>query len=312
MKWQRFNAFHVIVLVRPVQRMIDSDKRGYLDGLLTRLLSGPSVHRVIVVEEERFQPAIKSWLGAQGRLEEIPEFRGKVGRTHVRQAIASLLYGTHLSTKQFSSAAASTIFSKLNPDWESEVMDIKRRPSLVDRMSRWVFTAGSYAKEMVESLQTPEARESLENPEQELPPLFRMAKDRGPSELSREWLEGLTQSLLDFQGWFTVAGLYDYVQAQTQKVVQTSETFPKIFNDHYDHEAPNDAHVFLPSRPILRGIADRLTREGKLQKATWFREVGRPSAIYHLPGQLPLDAENRWGSARSTSVRGASAESGGS
>jgi hypothetical protein len=227
MKWQRFNAFHVIVLVRPVQRMIDSDKRGYLDGLLTRLLSGPSVHRVIVVEEERFQPAIKSWLGAQGRLEEIPEFRGKVGRTHVRQAIASLLYGTHLSTKQFSSAAASTIFSKLNPDWESEVMDIKRRPSLVDRMSRWVFTAGSYAKEMVESLQTPEARESLENPEQELPPLFRMAKDRGPSELSREWLEGLTQSLLDFQGWFTVAGLYDYVQAQTQKVGSNQRDLPQ-------------------------------------------------------------------------------------
>jgi len=295
MKWQRFNAFHVVLLIRPIQQIIGSDKRGYFDGLLTRLQRKPNVHRVIVVEEERFRPVVESWLGGRDRSEEIPELKGKLGRTHVRQAVASLLYGTHLSTKEFSSVVAGTLFSRLNPDWESVVLDMKQRPFVVDRMSRWIFTAGSHAKEMVESLETPRARESLENPEQELPPLFRLRKERGASELSSEWLEGLTQSLLDLQGWFTVAGLYDYVHVQTQRVVQSSETFPKIFNDHYDHEAPSDAHVFLPSRPILRGIAERLAREGKLQKATWFREVGRPSTLYHLPGQLPFDPENRCG-----------------
>ena len=122
-----------------------------------------------------------------------------------------------------------------------------------------------------------------------------MRKERGPSELSQNWLEGLTQSLVDSQGWFTVAGLYDHVHAKTQSIIQTSETFPKIFNDHYDDEAPSDTHVFLPSRPILRGIAERLAREGKLQKTTWVREIGRPTTVYHLPGQLPFDGENRCG-----------------
>ena len=295
MKWQRFNAFHVVVLIRPMQQIIDSDKRGYFDGFLTRLLSRPSVYRVMVVEEERFRPVVESWLGAQDRPAEVPELKEELGRTYVRQALAGLLYGTHLSTRQFSTAVTGTLFAKLNPDWETVVSDIKQKPALVDRMSRWIFTAGYHTKEMVETLETPEARESLENPEQELSPLFRMRKERGPSELSQEWLEGLAQSLLDLQGWFTVAGLYDYIQAQTQRVIQTSETFPKIFNDHYDHEAPSDAHVFLPSRPILRGIAERLAREGKLQKATWFREVGRPSAVYHLPSRLPFDSENRCG-----------------
>lgn len=39
MKWRRFNAFHVVALVAPIRRMIDDDRRGYYDGLLTRLLS---------------------------------------------------------------------------------------------------------------------------------------------------------------------------------------------------------------------------------------------------------------------------------
>ncbi len=295
MKWQRFNAFHVVVLVHPMHQIIDSEKRGYFDGLLTRLCNKPAVHRLIVVDEEHFRPVIENWFGAKGRPEEIPELKEKFGRTYVRQALASLLYGTHLSTKQFSSAVTGTLFSKLNPGWESQILEIKQRTAVVDRMSRWIFTAGYHANEMVESLETPGARESLENPEQELPPLFRMRKEKGPSELSQEWLEGLTQSLIDLQGWFTVSGLYEYVHGQTQKVIETSETFPKIFNDYYDHEAPSDAHVFLPSRPILRGIAERMTKEGKLQKAMWSTEVGRPSTVYHLPGQLPFDPENRCG-----------------
>jgi hypothetical protein len=38
MKWQRFNAFQLLVLVRPIRRMIEDEKRGFIDGLLTRLV----------------------------------------------------------------------------------------------------------------------------------------------------------------------------------------------------------------------------------------------------------------------------------
>jgi hypothetical protein len=192
-------------------------------------------------------------------------------------------------------ATAGTLYSKLNPAWDIELKEVKRKPSLVERPHKWFYSAGYYGKEKVESLQTPAARESIEDPEQPTPPLFKLAKRRGPSELDQVFLEELTEILLDSQGWFTIASLYEYVNSKTQNIIQTSESLPKIFNEHYDYEAPSEAHVFVPSRAILRNIAERLAEEGKVKKVTWVREIGRPTTVYHLPGQLPFDPENRCG-----------------
>ncbi len=293
MKWQRFNAFHILVLVAPIRRMIDDNRRGYFDGLLTRLLNKPSVHRVIVVEDERLQPAVRKWMGDDSG--DIAELRGKFGREQFMDAISSLLYGTRLSKRDFSLAAANTLFSKLNPSWAADFQYIELRPALVDRKHGKFYSAGYYAKERVESLETPAARESIEDPEEPLPPLFKQAKRRGPSELDQSYLEELTQILLDSRGWFTVAGLYEYVNAKTQNTIQTSESFPKIFNEHYDDELSSEMHVFLPSRPILRNIAERLAKEGKVQRATWVKEIGRPATVYYLPGRQPFDAGNSCG-----------------
>jgi hypothetical protein len=296
MKWQRFNAFHIVVLVAPIRRMVEDDRRGYFDGLLTRLLHKQRVHKVVVVEEARFHSTVRRWLGGDGGAPEIiSELKAKFGKEQCRDATASLLYGTLLSRRDFSLAAANTLFSRLNPGWEAVFQDVKLRPALVERRHRKFLSAGYYAKEKVESLETPAARESIENPEQPLPPLFKQAKRRGPSELDQGFLEELTQILLDSQGWFTVAGLYEHVNNKAQNAIQTSDSFPKIFNEHYDNEAPSEAHVFVPSRPILRRIAEKLAKEGKVRKAIWFREIGRPTIVYHLPGQLPFDDENRCG-----------------
>ena len=92
-----------------------------------------------------------------------------------------------------------------------------------------------------------------------------------------------------------MAGLYQHVEARAQKVIQEAESLPEIFNEHYDDEAPSEAHVFVPSRTILRNIAERLAKDGKVKKATWVREIGRPTTVYYLPGQLPFDNENRCG-----------------
>jgi hypothetical protein len=295
MKWQRFNAFHVIVLIKPVQKMIHDDRRGYFDGLLTRMLNKQSVHKTIVVEEERFQPIVEKWLGGNDTLPDAPELKPKFGKEEFRDAVCSLLYGTLLPDRKFSSAVARTFFSKINPAWESALQDIKCTPSLVERRHHWFYSVGYYGKEIVESLETQTTRESLEDPQQPVPPLFKRAVKRGPSELSEDWLKGLMQSLLDSEGWFTGASLYQYVDAQTQRVIQTSQSRPSIFNDYYDFELSSEMHVFVPSRPFLRRIAERLAGEGKLQKTTWVREIGRPTTVYHLPGQLPFDSENRCG-----------------
>jgi len=295
MKWQRFNAFQILVLVNPIKQIVDFEGRGYIDGLLTRLLTKPSVHKIIVLEQERFQPMAKEWFGSLGQTKDLADLKEKLRRRQFNEAIASILYGTHLSTSALLSTAARTLYSKVNPSWQSDFQEIKRRPALVDRLCRSKFTAGYHAREMVESLKTPEARESLEDPEQPLPPLFTQAKERGPSELSQEWLERLTHALLDSRGWFTIPMLYEYVYTETQKLIQSSKEFPGIFNDHYDDEAPSDTHVFLPSRPALRGIADRLAAEGKVRKAQWSKEIGRPATIYHLPDRLPFNSGNKCG-----------------
>jgi hypothetical protein len=186
MKWQRFNAFQIIVLVNPIRQMADFEGRGYLDGLLTRLLGKPSVHKIIVLEQERFQPIAKKWLTCRNQADDLADFRNKFGKRQFGEAIASILYGIHLSSSALLSAAGGTLFSSVNPGWQSEFQDIKRKSALVETLCRSKFTAGYHAKEMVESLETPEKRKSLEDPEQPLPPLFRQAKDRGPSELSKE------------------------------------------------------------------------------------------------------------------------------
>jgi len=215
MRWQRFNAFHLVVLVAPIRKIIDDDRRGYFDGLLTRLLNKPSIHRVILVEEERFQPAVRRWMG-DDRPGDIPELRGKFGRKQFTDAISSLLYGTRLSKGEFFLAAANTLSSKLNPNWEADFQYIKLRPALAERKHGTFYSAGYHAKEKVESLETPAARESLENPEEPLPPLFKQAKRRGPSELDQSYLEEMARILLDAQGWFTIAGLYERQHQDTK------------------------------------------------------------------------------------------------
>src|SRR5207302_3803363 len=149
-----------------------------------------SVHRVVVVEQERFHPVLRKWLGNESIIEESTELRNKFGREQFVDAISSLLYGTLLSKRNLTTAAASTLFAKLNPAWEAGLQDVKLRPSLVERSHKWLYTTGYYGKEKVESLETPAARESIENPEQPTPPIIKQAKRRGPSELSQDWLEG--------------------------------------------------------------------------------------------------------------------------
>ena len=40
------------------------ESRGYLDGLLTRLLNKPHLHRVIVIEEASLWPVVEQWMGS--------------------------------------------------------------------------------------------------------------------------------------------------------------------------------------------------------------------------------------------------------
>lgn len=294
MKWQRFNAFHIVVLISPVRRMMEDDRRGYFDGLLTRLFNRPSVHRIIVVEEEALQPAARRWMGG-GPAEVGGELREKFGKEELIQAMSCLLYGTLLTKGKFSLAVASTVCSKVRPTWEAEFQEMKRRPSIVEPSHRRFVMAGYHAQERVESMETPNARSSLEDGQREIPALFRKAKDIGPSELSEEWLEGLSELLLESEGSFTVPRLYDYVNTEVQRVLQTSESEPKIFNDHFDPDKPFESHVFLPSRPFLRRIAETLAGQGRVQTATWVREIGRPTTVYYLPGRLPFLQANKCG-----------------
>jgi hypothetical protein len=150
MRWQRFNAFQIVVLVVLVRRLVDDERRGYLDGLLTRLLNRTSIHRIIVVEEERFQPIIRSWLLGGDPVQEVRELKGKFGQAQFKQAVVSLLYGTHLSAGELRRASGCTLFSRLTRTGRRSSRTSRGSPhsprGCLAKSSRPATTAGRWSR----------------------------------------------------------------------------------------------------------------------------------------------------------------------
>jgi hypothetical protein len=108
MRWQRFRAFHTIVLIKPIQYMLDVTSSGYIDGFLTRLMNKP-LHRVIVLEESGFLSVANRWIGGQ-KTNDV-RLSCAFQEQEIRQAILSILYGTRLSMAKLKELVRRTIWS---------------------------------------------------------------------------------------------------------------------------------------------------------------------------------------------------------
>ena len=114
MQWRRFNAFPLVILVRPVAAMMEEEKRGFIDGLLTRLAFRSMVRRIIVFEEERFRPLVSHWL-LDGPAPDKPGLAG-FKPLQFREALAAYLYGSTLARNLFVAGAKRTLSYRLSRD----------------------------------------------------------------------------------------------------------------------------------------------------------------------------------------------------
>jgi len=90
------------------------------------------------------------------------------------------------------------------------------------------------------------------------------------------------------RGWVTA---YDEWASMSMKLEALAhEEGSKLQNFFWHREvSDNEAREALaPSPRLLRQILDELVDESRLEKRTWFREVGRPTFAYYLPGKAPF------------------------
>jgi hypothetical protein len=291
MKWQRFNAFHTVVLFRPISRMAHEENRGYLDGLLTRLLNKSSLHRIIVIEETSLWPIIKQWMSDYTSISD-PSLAGRFSREEVREAILATLYGTRLSHTNLALAIGQTLSSKLNPDWHP-ILQRTEISSLIQRRNNFRVLAEDGMK-MVQSLSNVSVKLAEPEPRYD-EQVFQLSRKREHLRGDDDWIEGQILRLVEDRGWFTIPILYDHIRPQLEAILHSSAPPPRAIMAQLNRSPDARPMVNLPSKAVLRRIAEKMVEEQLLAKSTWFREVGRPSIAYHRIGADAFDEYHRCG-----------------
>ncbi|MDA4112502.1 MAG: hypothetical protein OK474_00445 [Thaumarchaeota archaeon] len=290
MKWQRFNAFHTVVLFRPISRMAHEENRGYMDGLLTRLLNKPSLYRVIVIEEASLWPIVKQWMGGDTSIS--TTLVSNFGREEVREAILSTLYGTRLSHTDLAVAMGRTLSAKLNPEWRP-ILQRTEISSLIRRRNNFRVLTEDGMK-MVQSLSNVSIK--LVEPEPRYDDaIFQLSRKREHLRGDDAWIEEQILHLVEDRGWFTIAVLYDYIRPQFETILRSSTLPPRAIMAQLNRTPDDPPMVNLPSKAVLRRVAERMVEEQRLARSKWFKEVGRPSVGYHKIGFSAFDQYHRCG-----------------
>ncbi len=293
MQWQRFNAFHVIVLIRPITYLLNCEHRGYIDGFLSRLLNKKSLHRIIIVEEKEFEPLVRSWLSQEHSINGTPELHAKFGRKQLQQAVLATLYGTLMSRKLFFDSLSATLSAKFIPNWES-VWERTYHDWAVQLKHRRFYSLTEDGLKRVQCVG--DIHSDSEGTGQEPPELFQLSRRRRHVKLDEKWVNEVIRILADDQGWFTIPILYNHVRDRVQRGFDESRFRPEFLDDEEDTEDLRaQPFVMLPSISSLRRVSQKLVATGELPKTTWYREAGRPCTIYHLPGRLPLRENDKCG-----------------
>jgi predicted nucleic acid-binding Zn-ribbon protein len=303
MAWQRFNAFHLLVLVKPVSRMITDEDRGFLDGLLARLSFGSSaVFRIIVVEERRFHPLIERWLdgptptpAAVVRPED-HEAATAFGHDQAKQqAVLATLFGRTLSHAALKLAVGRTLSATLGTNWDRVVASMERA-RLIERRHTWFRRLSDDGTRAVECIRLPEsAPEGPRFRER----AFQYEGKREHLRVDETWLEREIETLLAERGSFTLPELYDRVRNAIHRMLASEqEAPPRFIRDFADPERDprHPKQVALPRESDLRSAVERLVAQERLRTLRWVRETGRPVAVYYRRETPPrLDAHHACG-----------------
>ncbi len=252
MRFQRFRAFHTLVLVDPIVALSDERIGGYLDGMLARL--APKVRQVIVVSKP------------------LPESIPPSDQRRTAQVLRALLYGTRLSRPNLVAQSQLT-FIPIQPEMVGKAMS---------SMDPWVVRPNSWCE-----LEPSEERrlESLD-PERpmERKPRFRREEAIPDNMLSDRALEDVARD-----GWVTVPieveKLAEWLRSLNERGDSRLRSIQES-NEGMSHEQWQS--LLYPTRNQVRSVLDGLMLGGKLERRKWFREIGRPAFAYALPGKTPF------------------------
>jgi CRISPR/Cas system-associated endonuclease Cas1 len=261
MQHQRFRAFHIVVMVDPLAVLQDEQLGGYLNGFLARLMAKVT-HRVIIVQTPQQTPA------------NVPD------KTQGRAALMAMLYGTRLSFDEL----AETARLALVPLGEAALNDAKKEAWLWETWhSRYQLT--KVGKEFLEGMRPPKP---TSDPRPIEPELTRKKRSGPRYALPKEMLEKFMMEDLAENGWITPYGEWEAIIKKIEALGH--EEGSVIWNYFSGREIPSqDVDAALaPSHRLLRRLLRDMAAEGKLETRTWFREIGRPTTAYFLPGKAPF------------------------
>lgn len=289
MKWRRFNAFHLLIWIRPIGRMIEDERRGFIDGLLTRLVSKGAVHKIVIIEEERFRGIVTSWLGGSSKLES-PELAPKFRAEEFKQAMLTVLFGSTLARARYLLKVKGTLTYKIYPE--------------KDKLLRWTdngwFFERSLGRKFWSLSEEGDASvlglsiyDDVEKPKPEK--WFEPAGRRRHVRSDEKWLEGLIETHLLNTGWFTMPDLYKFVDLTMEEARKRTDHAPDYVDPDLVQDYKIQGRVSLPSEAILRRLVGRMVTEGKLKTTTWFHEMGRPSTVYYGQDRPPFKEGDRCG-----------------
>ncbi len=271
MAHQRFRAFHTVVMVEPSSGLRDGEQGGYIDGLIARLAT-KVIHKVVVVKTAQ-QLKVNAAAGP-----------------YVEEALLALLYGTRLSMDELMETARQALVP-LGEDFAIKDLVEQRMWLFKRHHSRYQLT--ETGEKFVEGMAVPKRPSGLQPAEVEH--LFRRRRRSGPRyTLPKEVLEKMLLDDATESGWITAYGEWTAMHDKIRQLNQEEGSVTWRFFQSQGLSNKEVSEASTPSPLLLRKLLNDLAAEDHLERRTWFREVGRPTVAYFLPGKAPF-LESRCG-----------------
>ncbi|MDV3292954.1 MAG: hypothetical protein LYZ70_01630 [Nitrososphaerales archaeon] len=266
MRTQRLRAFHTVVLIGPFAVVADSEKGGYIDGLLARL-SGKAQQIIIVTRDNAPAPPT-------------------VDERRIMEVARTLLYGTRLTWPELLKQAGRTLVPIPREKLEKTVGRYKWRIAKHHPRLR----LDDIDEELVQGMVARVPSDYVDGKKGQIEQLFER-KDRFHREL-RAPDEMLRQRLFEKVGrlgWVTVPEGAEGLSIWLERL--NKEFDPRLGKIHNSLEYVDREQwlgLLAPTRQHVRRLLDGLVAEGRLERKLWFREIGRPALAYLLPGKTPF------------------------
>ncbi|HEV2137680.1 MAG TPA: hypothetical protein VGR53_02445 [Nitrososphaerales archaeon] len=270
MRFQRFGAFHTIILVEPVNAVSDKEHGGYIDGLLARLTA--KVRQVVVISKPDDEVISNS------------------DERRTTEVLRALLYGTRLSKPALVEKANLT-FLPISEETLVRGLD-KLALHLSKHQTRYQLDA--YNEELLQGMVFQAPPHSEEGKPGHVEQLFRRNR-RFRAKVSIPDKMLATRALEDVgkQDWVTVPYETEKLSMWLQELNRHGDSrIRMIYESNEDISNEQWEALLAPTKNQVRRVLDGLVGEGKLQRKSWRREVGRPAQAYSIPARTPFLQQN--------------------